>query len=568
MLTDNRSSGHRAPVARLASVLLAFALTVPATAFGQDAAPSPIIHTDDRSGGSTIQDRSPGYVPTYLVYADTERTAGEAQALLDALGIGPNLDQFKARAFVVGPIDGRAYDAAADLAAFKDLLRTRRSSNLKIIGVGAGATFVNTVLSGYAFAVAGIMTYGGTIDGSVAAEAPAPVPAYVHAADAAVVSRFVDLNGATARVEDTPDFTILGNPGPNARLQRVVVSKHGDADESLAEAFQRAWSTVFSRNYRLYMIRTESYARGFDPNDYTEPWLLEPYVMYDELGVRYEALTEELPGMGLSLRYDYVPEQALAAAPRSVPLVVMLHGNGNDPRIQGESSGWVEVAAEHTIILTSIEWQGRTADGTEFAAIGEAGTMALIDRLLAKYPQIDPGRIYFTGLSAGAMNSFTYGLGNITRIAGIAGASAPFGPPAVLDRAAQAKAAGHRLPMYAIAGTADQYRPLPVNDTPRSFYNVIRAFADLNGIDVPESPNLAVNPIFGLALDGPGWSELAGRRALIGTLSNDDGVMIKLVGLDPYAHWNFKPAAADMWAFLSRFHRDPETGALLVDSDR
>ena len=50
---------------------------------------------------------------------------------------------------------------------------------------------------------------------------------------------------------------------------------------------------MFSRNYRLYMTQTESYSQGFDPNDHTEPWELEPYVMYDELGVRYEAVTEE-----------------------------------------------------------------------------------------------------------------------------------------------------------------------------------------------------------------------------------------------------------------------------------
>lgn len=62
----------------------------------------------------------------------------------------------------------------------------------------------------------------------------------------------------------------------------------------------------------------------------------------------------------------------------------------------------------------------------------------------------------------------------------------------------------------------------------------------------------------------PGWSELAGRRALVGTVSNNQGVMIKLVALDPYAHWNFKPAAEDMWAFLSRFRRDAVTRGLQV----
>ena len=103
-----------------------------------------------------------------------------------------------------------------------------------------------------------------------------------------------------------------------------------------------------------------------------------------------------------------------------------------------------------------------------------------------------------------------------------------------------------------------------VNETPRSFYTVIRSFADLNGIVAPTMPDLTTNQMFGVRLEGPGWTELAGRRAVIGTLSNDQGVMIRLVALDPYAHWNFKPAAVDMWAFLSRFRRDTATGALQV----
>ena len=246
----------------------------------------------------------------------------------------------------------------------------------------------------------------------------------------------------------------------------------------------------------------------------------------------------------------------------------MLHGNGNDPRIQGESSGWVELAATQTIMLTSIEWQGRTAQETTFAAVGEAGTMAILDRLLVKYPQIDPASVYLTGLSAGAMNSFSYGVNNLKRIAGVAGHSAPFGPPPLLEAAAKAKGEGLYLPMYAIAGNRDMYKPLPVNDTPRSFYTVIRAFTMLNDITVPVAPDLAANEMFGLKLEGPGWTELAGRRAMVGTLSNRQGVMIKLVGLDPYGHWNFKPAAEDMWAFLSRFRRDVTTGALQVTPSR
>jgi poly(3-hydroxybutyrate) depolymerase len=546
---------YRAP-AVAACVVIAF---VTGTASQQAA--EPILYTEARTTPSTIHDRGPSYAPTYLIYADKQRTADESRQLVDALGMLPHLDEYKARAFVVGPVDNSGY-GPGDLAAFQNLLRTHRSSNLKIIGIGAGATFVNDVIARHAFAVAGILTYGGSVDKGLTSSMP--VPAYVHAPDPAVGALYRAANGASAKVEESAAYTAYANPDAHHELQRVVVSKLSDAKETLAQAFENAWKTVFKRNYRLYMTETESYSQGFDPNDHTEPWELEPYVMYEELGVRYEAVTEELPGLGLSLRYEYVPRKALQAAPRSVPLVIMLHGNMNDPRIQGESSGWVEVAARQTIVLTSIEWQGRKAQDTTFAAIGEAGTMAILDRLLTKYPQIDPSRVYFTGLSAGAMNSFGYGINNARRIAAVAGHSAPFGPPALLDASGQAKAAGLRLPMYAIAGTKDMYKPLPVNDTPRSFYTVIRAFAALDGIAVPDAPDLAVSPLFGLKLDGPGWTELAGRRAMVGTLSNRDGVMMKLVALDPYGHWNFKPAAEDMWAFLSRFRRDPATGALIV----
>ena len=561
----------RSSIAATAVILLGVVTTAvsqqrPAREGNSASGPDPVLYTETRTTPSTYRDRGPSYAPTYLIYADKQRTPEEGRTLIDELGMLAHLDEYKARAFVVGPLNPAGYDRVADLEAFKNLLRTRRSSNLKIVGVGAGATFVNDVIANYAFAVAGILTYGGSLHAGTTASIP--VPAYVHASDPSLARMYREANGATAKTEETSDYAIYSNPGQYAALQRVAVSKLPDARENLSQAFQNAWKTVFSRNYRLYMSRTESYSQGFDPNDYREPWELEPYVMYDELGVRYEAISEELPDLGLSLRYEYVPAKALRASPKSVPLVIMLHGNTNDPRIQGESSGWVEVAAKNTLMLTSIEWQGRTSGDMKFAAIGEAGTMAILDRLLVKYPQIDPTRVYFTGLSAGAMNSFLYGMNNISRIAGVAGHSAPFGPPALLDAAAKNRGGGTYLPMYAIAGNKDMYKPLPVNDTQRSFYTVIRAFATVNDIAVPDVPDLSLNEMFGLKLDGPGWSRLADRRAMIGALSNKHGVMMRLVALDPYGHWNFKPAADDMWAFLSRFRREPGTAALQILSPR
>ena len=190
------------------------------------AAQDPVIYTDNRATSSTFRDRGPSYAPTYLIYADKQRTADDAKQLIDELGLAAHLDEYKARAFVVGPSNGTAY-GPADLTAFQDLLRTRRSSNLKVIGVGAGATFVNSVISKYAFAVAGILTYGGTVDKGVTSSIP--VPAYVHGSDRAVAQLYIAANGATAKIDDSKAFTTYTNPNPHAGLQRVVVSKLPDA---------------------------------------------------------------------------------------------------------------------------------------------------------------------------------------------------------------------------------------------------------------------------------------------------------------------------------------------------
>src|SRR3954470_19687715 len=66
---------------------------------------NPVIYQDDETSGSTIQDRDPGYKPMYLVYADKERTADEAKALVDSLGLSQHITDNKTRLYVVGPAD-------------------------------------------------------------------------------------------------------------------------------------------------------------------------------------------------------------------------------------------------------------------------------------------------------------------------------------------------------------------------------------------------------------------------------------------------------------------------------
>jgi len=63
---------------------------------------------------------------------------------------------------------------------------------------------------------------------------------------AAARDLFIAANGATRKETDPASYTSSANPSPHDGLQRVVVSKLSDARENLAQAFENAWTTVFS----------------------------------------------------------------------------------------------------------------------------------------------------------------------------------------------------------------------------------------------------------------------------------------------------------------------------------
>ena len=77
---------------------------------------------------------------------------------------------------VMNPL-GKEYDAVKDLEAYKNFLNKMRVfTNLKIIGIGKGATFVNRTIAGHAGAVAGIVSLNGRP--AKTAEGAPPVPAF------------------------------------------------------------------------------------------------------------------------------------------------------------------------------------------------------------------------------------------------------------------------------------------------------------------------------------------------------------------------------------------------------
>ena len=112
-------------------------------------------------GPTNPQGRSYNFTPTFFIYPDGRVDEAGAQALLASLGIQDVLDANYGVARVINPV-GAKYDADADFEAFVTLFNQARSGNLKVIGIGAGATFVNQVLAlKAADHIAGILSVDG-----------------------------------------------------------------------------------------------------------------------------------------------------------------------------------------------------------------------------------------------------------------------------------------------------------------------------------------------------------------------------------------------------------------------
>ena len=504
--------------------------------------------------------------PVFEVYAGN-LTVEEAEAMLVESGIKAKADEWGGSINVVTPINGEEYNQD-DADAFLSLIGAA-TSNIKVIGIDDGATFVNNYISQEAYAIADIMTYGGEMD---EVELGAYVPVYLSNACEKAIAYFTEANAQTT---DPLAVTVTGN------------------EATLAEAFANAWDQVLSKNYRQGNEYTEFYMA--DPWNYTEPYGLIGIADYDELGIQYNPIHNvAVNGEGEYTWFEYVPESVLDAEDGTVPLVITLHGNGNDPRLMGDTSGWPELAAQEGFIVIAPEWQDIVYDSSThepgpnyFGCDGLEGDKLiewLQDVIEVKYPQIDTSRIYISGLSAGGSASVLYGVKYSDVFAGVGAVSAPG-----IDKDELAEIAaeydGGEVPMVYVAGDHDFFGMIPVDgsstnsfavgdgiyiqdvDANCSIWSFIQSYYKVNGLEVPETWDMEANPYYGIALDNQTMIKIGLKDALSGTVSNENGEIMKFGAIQYQAHWNYKPEAEYIWSFLKDFSRDTTTGELIRTTD-
>ena len=549
---------------RITAVIAAMTLTIAAFAQGmRQAPPMPenVAYFEYNMNMGQVEGRSYNHAPTFFIYPDTKLDEAAAKALVEEFDMKDVLTANHTTVFVINPV-GDKYDNTKDFEGFKEVFNRARSGNLKVIGIGNGATFVNTVLAPTDAAghIAGILTIGGK-----PGKAPAQswgVPAYVTGKNAAKVAKpYIALNKAVKK----------GDRYINEEEELLTVVVDETVGASIAETFDKAWKEVFEKNLRFNNYKHTHY-EGAQYGQYG-PYELEPYTVHEDLGIKREIVTLEQRNGLPWLWYEYWPEELIEGAPAaSVPVMVLLHGNTNDPRTQAETSGFIQVAGKERFFVVEMEWQG----SRNYGAMGYDGVEQVLNILFAKYPQLDPSRVYAQGLSAGSMTATALGIrksyvftavgGNCGGIFG--GPASPFSNYNSFWADATQKRGAVEMPYCSILGTADKVVPFysEENYKGNSFLNAWNTYQQMNGMEVTTELDFSKDPLFGL--------ELADRETL--TTNKGEGIkmetgffykgefpLIKVIAVVDYGHWNFMPAAQVMWDYFKMFSRDPQTKKLI-----
>lgn len=513
--------------------------------------------------------------PWFFIYPDSALSPEDADKLADELGFNGYLHEYVGVVAIINPVNGISYDFKADKECYETIFNSLRTfMNLKVVGIGQGATFVNCAIAPSAHEVAGIVSIGGkpyrTSDYS------ATVPAYIAGKNATAVAKsYIKQNKATLAEQSGKVITYIS---PEEPLLAVTVNK---GQSTTAAIFADAWDKTLSRNYRCSNLSHTGY-KGASHGEFG-PYELEDYLMFDRIGVERIIVKQELirsrTKRNIFLWYEYLPNAVKNAGEHTVPLVVLLHGHHNDAKTQAETSGFVQLAAKENFIVAELEWQGKhdyIPENDQYY-MGDDGIEIVVNELLKRYPQIDPSRIYAEGLSAGGFTATALGIRKSHLFAAVGAHSGglfthgfnlgfAFMDPESLKSEAAQKRGYVQMPYFSVGGTSDDGVPFNSPDQPNGDFLVSawKLYQYLNGLEIVDGVDLETYPFFGIPLVNRKRLETGKGHAMeIGDACNSEGIpLVRVVAVEHLGHANFVPDAELMWEYFRMFSRDPETKEL------
>jgi poly(3-hydroxybutyrate) depolymerase len=262
-------------------------------------------------------------------------------------------------------------------------------------------------------------------------------------------------------------------------------------------------------------------------------------------------------GEYLQTWFDYLPTEVLdgTAAKASVPLVLALHGGGDDPRQFVEEIGLLPLAGSERFAIVAPEHQSSMPTLN-------ASLPALVEYTLRRWPALDPARVYVTGYSLGGASTLRAILGKpAVFAAAVPMAAAPYtGTPEEVKQFATVD-----LPVmlttseFDLAGAFDQ-----ANGRIASNYQVqLNLFLGYNGMP-PISFDFVRYPVNGFRADAMDMIRRNGEydsyRWYINNAAGDP--MVALSYTKGLMHALYPEYGKIAWEFFRHYSRNPRTVAI------
>jgi predicted esterase len=447
-----------------------------------------------------------------------------------------------------------------------------------VIGIDGGATFLNNYVAGtmdYVSRIAGMLLINGRMENI--RQVAALVPAYLVNVPDAIVDKYKRANDVNASTTSGGVETWFNQALP---LKRVAVAKDGNANA--AKYIKDAYYNMFIKAMRLPVVKPGLYSASTRYQNYSMDQA--PYSLcarnavingVTEDGIHLVKRTEEtfkdvttIDGEYLQTWFEYLPEEVLrnTAPAGTIPLVLAMHGSGDDPRAFVDEIGLLSLAGSERFAVVAPEHQYIfwTQQGNKYIEGIECTILPrFVRHLLKTYPALDPSRVYVTGYSMGGYATFKAVNGDPSVFAA-AVPMAGMGYTGTPEQVAQFSK--FHLPILFMTSTFDLNGPFdPGKGTiGSSFKTQIPLFLGYNGMKKVDVFDFDAYPIAGFPANRIDNVKLNDEYNNTTWYVNDsDGFpMIALSVTEGLVHALYPEYAKIMWNFAGHFSRNQKTGAI------
>ncbi len=448
-----------------------------------------------------------------------------------------------------------------------------------VIGLDGGATFLNNYVAGtfdYVSRIAGMLLINGKMD-SIRGVA-ALVPVYLVNTAESIVAKYKKANDVDAYISAGGVETHYNQALP---LKRVVVAKETGKSDA-ARYIKDAYYNLFIKAMRVPVIKQGLYSAStpyqgynFDEAPYSLCRRNAVISGVTQDGIHLIRKTSEAfsdikskEGEYLQTWFEYLPEEVLkgTAPAGTVPLILAMHGGGDDPRVFVDEIGLLDLAGSERFAMVAPEHQSlnfsRTNDPTLQGLLCNI-LPRFVKSILKTYPALDPSRVYVTGYSMGGAGTLKAINGDpFVFAAAVPMAAAPY--TATPEQAVQLKKAN--LPVmfttssFDLGGAFDQAN----GSIAVGYQTQLNLFLGYNGMKTIGPYDFATYPIAGFKADRLERTRLNNEYDNYSWyLNNGSGVpMVALNYTENLIHALYPEYARLAWDFFKHYSRDQKTGAI------